>query len=162
MSIESQLRMIIQNKMRGAASKILPQVNQQLAKSYENEAFVKSLRGGLLAADFGLTPSRADSATAAIIKELQANTRSHFKLGSGATLATLEVSLQTGVSQGVIDEAAYFSGDHRIDWLDFLLHRCLEVIITDFNLETLKNKGLGEFDNIYISKDTDLSVFMSP
>ena len=135
MTIEAQIKRQVATKLRRAAFSVLPQINRHIAQAYQNQEFVQSLRVGLLKADFGLTESKSSSITEGIIAELTANTKAEFVPGTGNILGILRVTLKTGLSDSLFNQAEYKSRGKNIPWLSWLLKRGTEVVISDYEVD---------------------------
>jgi hypothetical protein len=134
MSIEQQLKRQVAVKLRSAAIAVLPTINTHISKIYREQVFVSEIHSGILAADFGLSPSKAHAATESIISDLIANTKAEFIPGTGHILGTLRVTIKTGLSQSVFTDAEYKSGKYDIPWLTWLLSAGSRVVIMDHSV----------------------------
>jgi hypothetical protein len=140
MSIENQIRQKIAIKLREAAVSVLPIVNLHLKESYLKEEFFHSLNSGLLKAEMGLTNSKASHITQAIINELIENTKAEYIPGTSKIMGILQVRLKTGLSDSLYEEASYISNGHKIDWLNWIMKKGTQVIVSNFEVNYTSSK----------------------
>lgn len=154
MSIEQQLKRQVSIKLRNAAVAVLPTINTYIAKQYRQEEFVAEIRSGVLASDFGLSPSRADAATKSIIEDLISNTRAEFIPGNGNVLGILRVTIRTGLSESVFADTEYKSNEHIIPWLRWLLQRGVEVVVSEHSVASSSSPRSRSGSALMVEDDT--------
>jgi hypothetical protein len=141
MSIEQQIKRQVAAKLRSAAIAVLPTINTYISKIFREQDFVSEIHSGILAADFGLSPSRANAATDSIIADLISNTKAEFIPGTGNILGTLRVTIKSGLSQSVFTDAEYKSGKYEIPWLTWLLKKGTQVVVLDHTVDYTKSSS---------------------
>ena len=127
--------------LKRAAPTIETKARVVLARTISQSPVIKSLLGGKLKVDFGLTDSMAESATNEIISQISKNLNVEFTLSRDKkniaslllTIPPISSALATQISQGsYISQGMYGGGE--VSWLEWLLTKGTTVVLEDFEV----------------------------
>ena len=113
-------------------------ISNLLRTAIEGSLTIRSLKGGKLQVDFGLTDGAASEATADIVNAVVSSIKVFFKKSRrGKTLGNLVIQIDPATVSAVVQASPhgiYDSNGHQITWLNWLMTRGTQVIIDDFEV----------------------------
>ena len=125
--ILAKARPVIQNR-----------ISNLLRTAIEGSLTIRSLKGGKLQVDFGLTDGAASAATADIVNAVVSSVNVFFqKSRRGKTLGSLVIQIDPATISAVVQASPhgiYDSNGHQITWLDWLMTKGTQVVVEDFEV----------------------------
>ena len=125
--ILTKARPVIQNR-----------ISNLLRTAIEGSLTIRSLKGGKLQVDFGLTDDVASAATADIVNAVVSSIKVFFKKSRrGKTLGKLVIQIDPATVSAVVQASPhgiYNSNEHQITWLNWLMTRGTQVVVEDFEV----------------------------
>ena len=113
-------------------------ISNLLRTAIEGSLTIRSLKGGKLQVDFGLTDGAASEATADIVNAVVSSIKVFFKKSRrGKTLGNLVIQIDPATISAIVQTSPggiYDSNGHQITWLNWLMTRGTQVIIDDFEV----------------------------
>ena len=99
---------------------------------------IRSLKGGELQVDFGLTNDAASAATNDIVNAVLSSVNVFFKKSQrGKTLGSLVIQIDPASVSAAVETSSmgsYLSVGYKITWLDWLMTRGTEVVVEGFEV----------------------------
>ena len=130
--ILTKARPVIQNR-----------ISNLLRTAIEGSLTIRSLKGGKLQVDFGLTDGAASAATADIVNAVVSSVNVFFqKSRRGKTLGSLVIQIDPATISAVVQASPhgiYDSNGHQITWLDWLMTKGTQVVVEDFEVVSTVN-----------------------
>ena len=114
-------------------------ISNLLRTAIEGSLTIRSLKGGKLQVDFGLTDGAASAATADIVNAVVSSVNVFFqKSRRGKTLGNLVIQIDPATISAVVQTSTtngiYNSNGHQITWLDWLMTKGTQVVVEDFEV----------------------------
>ena len=113
-------------------------ISNLLRTAIEGSLTIRSLKGGKLQVDFGLTDGAASEATADIVNAVVSSIKVFFKKSRrGKTLGNLVIQIDPATISAIVQTSPggiYDSNEHQITWLNWLMTRGTQVVVQDFEV----------------------------
>tara|TARA_A100001201_G_scaffold27912_1_gene30518 strand:- start:5983 stop:6648 length:666 start_codon:yes stop_codon:yes gene_type:complete len=135
-AVSKQFIKSLYGKINSITGNVRPAVATIISDELMNSPTVLSLLGGTLKDDFGLASAEAKKAIAGIIDALVDNFDIKVSPGSNQNIARLSIEiLPSNFSlSGISAAGSYQSRGGNVDWLEWLLTRGTQVIISDYKI----------------------------
>lgn len=126
--ILAKARPVIQNR-----------ISNLLRTAIEGSLTIRSLKGGKLQVDFGLTDGAASAATVDIVNAVVSSVNVFFqKSRRGKTLGNLVIQIDPATVSAIVQTSTtngiYNSNGHQITWLNWLMTKGTQVVVEDFEV----------------------------
>lgn len=124
----------VDRRMKAAAPRIEARVGTLVASRLISTPHARSILGGQLKIDFGLTDAVALAALTELIAAVKKSVRVSLTKTSGSTLVySMTVAiLPQGLSSVLSTIGTYDSNGHEIGWMKWLLTKGVEVVVEDY------------------------------
>ena len=124
----------VDKRMKAAAPLIEARAGTLIASRLISTPHARSILGGKLKVDFGLSDAVATSALIELISAVKKSIRVQLKKTQGSTLVfSMSISiLPEGLSSVLSVIGNYSSNGHEIGWMEWLLTKGVEIIIDDY------------------------------
>ena len=119
-------------------------ISNLLRTAIEGSLTIRSLKGGQLQVDFGLTDGAADAATRDIVNAVVSAVNVFFQKSRRAkTLGKLVIQIDPAIVSTAVQTSTtngiYNSNGNQITWLDWLMNKGTQVVIEGFEVVSTTN-----------------------